>query len=79
MWWLLADACRLYSASYAAHSNETAKNEGKREVGITLLLMLQGVIPETYSQMVMEQMREAQLQKVREAQEKDTEETDDAD
>lgn len=51
IWWILS-LCGVFRASFVVKdTNQTAFNEGRRDVGLRLLLELQTANPKAYSQM----------------------------
>lgn len=55
--------CGVFKASFTQNSNTTAFNEGRRDIGLSLLAELDLAEPNVYSQMLKEHFSEAKSKK----------------
>ena len=62
-YWLLDGVCKLHAASYAGGREDTFYREGRRAVGIELMLAAQDACPALYRQMLVEALSDAELNK----------------
>lgn len=58
--------CGVFKASFALNSMQSAFNEGRRDIGIALLKMLDEAEPQAYSQMLTEHFSELKSKKPKE-------------
>lgn len=58
VWQLLDGKCHLFAASFTGDALTSAFNEGRRIVGLELMVELQRVVPRFYTQMLTEALEE---------------------